>query len=442
MSRTGHGLIILLTAQQGGMTDQFSDVHTDSPLRTVSTVDAPDIAVVPVPPVSKSSWWNYVGLGEKEQMNVSTATQEQEVASAIENAGNASPSLLSTVVPEPQTSVSAVDLLEKPSSTLSAQSTSSAWYSPWGWYDWYAGPGDVDSQEPALSKSEAELIKEEALARPDRPQELSGPIMEDVTSAPEPMTPIVSTLASNSKGWASFFSSTRVLATKTVIEKVESGMEVMNIEDEETRPPSRNVENFNDNTGNGNSVDLKGSVAAKAPSVKQTESASSNTKEDMSGVMTKSENVKRKVTDAPVNGRTASPTPSKKSIPPPNKPRVPNLVLPTFDDTFRSLPRSRMFQPNMQTSSLRKTIGYVTSVLFARDQNDTGTEAKGKARAQELDDFGKELPRAWDVFGEVPPLKSCRKVVVIGVHGWFPGYAVRTVFGEVLFHFQSHVRSY
>lgn len=51
-----------------------------------------------------------------------------------------------------------------------------------------------------------------------------------------------------------------------------------------------------------------------------------------------------------------------------------------------------------------------------------------------LGGFGQELPKAWKVLGnelDADVLRGCKRVVVVGVHGWFPGTIVRTVMGEV-----------
>lgn len=195
--------------------------------------------------------------------------------------------------------------------------------------------------------------------------------------------------------------------------------------------------------------------------------------------------------------RTASPTPSSKKAPPP-----PNLVLPTWEDTFHMPPRSLVL-PSATTSQsdnrntggklLGRAMGFVSGVLFSKDSTAVGTDNKGwlgsgasgkdqndehfsaaeKERRERFRHFGKELPRAWDVLespvggpvtvgfgsssspskttsqttrhatgrfatmdndknkdGGLGPsegthvrdvLRGCRRVVVIGVHGWFPG---------------------
>jgi hypothetical protein len=64
-------------------------------------------------------------------------------------------------------------------------------------------------------------------------------------------------------------------------------------------------------------------------------------------------------------------------------------------------------------------------MLFAKEDG----MATGKDKAHSRDDtdvadFGRELPRTWDAIGEKledDVLRGCKRVVVIGIHGWFPG---------------------
>ncbi|KAF9446917.1 hypothetical protein P691DRAFT_803264 [Macrolepiota fuliginosa MF-IS2] len=204
--------------------------------------------------------------------------------------------------------------------------------------------------------------------------------------------------------------------------------------------------------------------------------------------------------------RTASPAPSSKKGPVP-----PNLVLPTWEDTFLMPPRS-VIPPSAAISQgddritggklLGRAVGFVSSVLFSKDGTASGSagnksrlgsgaggedhqehlSAAEKERKEKFLHFGMELPRALDVIespvedpmtsrsgvscspykatsqtirhfagrfmamdadkdkdGELGPderacvrdvLRGCRRVVVIGIHGWFPGAVVRTVLGE------------
>jgi len=233
--------------------------------------------------------------------------------------------------------------------------------------------------------------------------------------------------------------------------------------------------------------------------------------------------------------RTSSPSPSKKSITIPPAPPPPNLVLPTWDDTFYTAPRDVLPQVEEARADagdqwvggklLGRTMRFVSSVLCAKDgvvETMRGGSIKGKEKEKENDDerprrvrdgsadtarrtgsvgvggggggeslverdrrerfreFGRELPKAWAVLeggggrrfaasrsrsrvsssssslsslsaaaqakgkasagakqeeadktGLYDVLRGCRRVVVIGVHGWFPGAMIRSVLGEV-----------
>ncbi|KAF8631498.1 hypothetical protein AX15_002364 [Amanita polypyramis BW_CC] len=143
-----------------------------------------------------------------------------------------------------------------------------------------------------------------------------------------------------------------------------------------------------------------------------------------------------------------SPTSSKKAIAPP----PPNLILPTWQDTFHTAPRNIV--PRPEAGVLAKTMQYVSGILFSgggtrfgpSSTSGQGSVDKGKRRASnetgervhELVNFGKVLPRAWDILDtahadvqlDKDVLRGCKRVVVIGVHGWFPGAVMRTVIGE------------
>jgi len=127
-------------------------------------------------------------------------------------------------------------------------------------------------------------------------------------------------------------------------------------------------------------------------------------------------------------GGSVSPTPSKNSgRASPTAPRSaqPNLVLPSWQDTFCTAPRSVL--PPPPSSALKKTFNFVTGMFFPRDEGVEGAapwKSKGKEKSGEKGHFGKALPRSWNVMGESlesDVLRGCKRVVVIGIHGWFPG---------------------
>ena len=132
------------------------------------------------------------------------------------------------------------------------------------------------------------------------------------------------------------------------------------------------------------------------------------------------------------------------------------MVLPGWQETFHTAPRDVV--PPPAETAFSRAMGFVSGVLFASAGEDAGVGAgggrnrggKGKVKGLEREwvHFGKELPRAWDVVeGRVGAqeesgkgkgkgggigvgvgvgidpdvLRGCKRVVVIGIHGWFPG---------------------
>ncbi|KAF8492685.1 hypothetical protein JB92DRAFT_1227350 [Gautieria morchelliformis] len=119
---------------------------------------------------------------------------------------------------------------------------------------------------------------------------------------------------------------------------------------------------------------------------------------------------------------------SRKSVPSP-LPRRANLVLPTSEDTFSTPPRS--IPISQGASAVRRTIRYVSGILFP-GANKGG---KGKGVDTQKDVIGRELARLWSVLEEHEQwtsggLDGVKRVVVIGIHGWFPGSIIRQVLGE------------
>lgn len=428
-----------------------------------------------------SSWWGYVGWNSPSTNNVAdpptsptsadSSPGESPTAATI-RAVKSTPDLPSAtsalIEPTPgagtkSNKTESINHLaagaNKPPSVFSAQSQGSAWYAPWSWYgnsssaiagqgeDKAAGDGDGNGE-----MTQSERVKEEALAR-DRVEDTSpppsaAPTIEVTGASPTPSqevsNPIENTISSNTSGWASFWSS-KSLTTKNITEggekvkKDENGMEVMDIDEEEepdtkAAPPSAaSKEPVKALTSQ--------SKPTSTPDSKKPDTSNKEKKEDKDkdGLpktekpsnkptplpLTNSDSVKRDTAKA--NARKGSPSPSVKSggggTRSPASPRNPNLVLPTWTDTFHAPPRSLV--PSPPTSAISKTFNYVSGVLFQKgEKGDTKRKGKGKARDREFMEFGKELPRAYDVIGEkLEPdvLRGCKNAVIIGVHGWFPG---------------------
>ncbi|KAH7882583.1 hypothetical protein F5I97DRAFT_1939240 [Phlebopus sp. FC_14] len=293
-------------------------------------------------------------------------------------------------------------------SALSAdatQSPASAWYTPWSWYQ--------SPSTTVVSSSTADAQK-----GPNAPP----------SSSPESAKrdPDGGNEQLNRAGWLSFFSA-RAMAMKSITYDKDGGgeMEVMEIDvDEAASTPGPSLTTAA--TQPSPSKDTKPTLAVPVQPLTPVAQPSSPAPKKPDETKPTSDSANRQ----------PSPTPSKKSgvktpttVPPP-----PNLVLPTWEDVFHSLPRSSVPQP--PPSALSRTLQYVSGVLFARDEGTTSKKGKGKGKATDLpcSPYEKALPRAWDVLEGGEPsqdvLRGCSRVVVIGVHGWFPGAVMRTVLGE------------
>lgn len=376
-------------------------------------------------------------------------------------------------------------------SAETSKSQGSVWYSPWNWYasspmvpqgvspDAIPRAENNESQdcEPGPSKTESEMVKEEALAR-DTPDTTSAPAEDPVLenkqpsqetqssqdaqpSIPLPLSvsnPIEASISTDHSGWTSFFVS-KALRMKGVWDtdanKLQDrsegpgGMEVMNIDDEENEEhPDSGVETSQDVPAS-KAIAIISSSKATSPTPSMPSSFSPRTSMSPkerepkkpgppAAPLTNSESLKKEVAKRPV-----SPTPStsasttKKSgsgTSTPQPKASSNLVLPTWKDTFLSPPRSNIppqpTTPTTQRGRLGKTLEVMSHMLFP----DAG-KGKGKERArswdrerenreQELLTFGSELPKALDVLGQAFDREKhdekCR-VVVIGVAGWSPG---------------------
>lgn len=404
----------------------------------------------------------------------------------------------------------------KAPSVLSADTSKSqgpaAWYYPWAWYGSGSAPpgppnegdgahGDEGDDLRGHSKTESEIVKEEALARDDPSSTAAAPESQELTLRGQADTaadlgakaqdakptiqealiaastnPIETSFATNRTGWASFFMS-RALLMKSItdgseekIERDENGMEVMDIDEEDdgATPPS---------AATGKEMILRPPQAQLLPSISPPKTPLSPSpplkrepkkSDPPAPPLTNSEAIKREVSKGKgngVNARAPSPAPSKRSgyaSPTPSqnqKTQTPNLVLPTWSDTFHTPPRSFVPPPpppKAGPSTVRDKISgavkFVGGMLFAHGPKvgedhahaqtahhpshqppshlGHGGSGKGKERESsfaEREDlllFGKELPKALDVLGqnmdETLLNGECR-VVVIGVAGWSPG---------------------
>jgi len=108
-----------------------------------------------------------------------------------------------------------------------------------------------------------------------------------------------------------------------------------------------------------------------------------------------------------------------------DEPPAENLVLPSFDDTFLRAPRS--FPPKKTT--LTKLASVAASYWFGQPPSPTMERRTKEGRLVHADPAEK-LPKALEVVEEPSRIGAVRRVVCIGVHGWFPHPRLKSVLGE------------
>ncbi|CAE6451633.1 unnamed protein product [Rhizoctonia solani] len=323
-----------------------------------------------------------------------------------------------------------------------------------------SAPGHESASEGTRRpKTQAELIKEEALAR------------ESPSVVPVLPSPVLNTATKSS--WVSYFSSAASRSAPTmsdgraVSQRGENTgeMEVMNIDENELTEP----------------VEVEASTpSTPSPATRARKTAASKP----ASPLTDSPSIKHKASVISQDKKSsASSTRSAKET-------FPNLLLPTYGDTFYTVPRCvppHTSAPSSGTTAsassgswgLKRKVKNISTMLF--NTNASGKMAgpnvvnaemeeyqrralerykltnranfavvepavararnprPGNARSHSgfgslpIDDFGNELPRVFSVLGQSNALGDIAapiRAAVIGVHGWFPGPLVRSVFGE------------
>ncbi|GAA5962794.1 hypothetical protein JCM3765_001521 [Sporobolomyces pararoseus] len=134
----------------------------------------------------------------------------------------------------------------------------------------------------------------------------------------------------------------------------------------------------------------------------------------------------------PLTGSIRSTTPRRRernNTPLEPEPPIENLVLPTFNDTFLRAPRS--FPP--KKSNLNRAVSLVSAYLFshppATSPPPRNSPLPGQS-AEMKDDPAEKLPKALEIMGEPSRLTNVKRVVCMGVHGWFPNARLKSVLGE------------
>ncbi|KAK7035510.1 hypothetical protein VNI00_011803 [Paramarasmius palmivorus] len=424
-------------------------------------------------------------------------------------------------------------------------------------------------KEEALARQRSLEAEQEQDTQPQPQHEQS----EEVLSTPisNPLDQTITTRYSS--GWASFFG-TVSKRTKLITEhgeavkRDENGMEVMDLDENEELPAEQEEQGSNEKPKNKDLERVKKAEGANSsgsgsrpastrsappaaatseiPEPERKKAKKEKSREGKEGkkgapptiivsdairqegesLLGKERDKSKKsptssVKSAPPNTSTPSSSPSpterkdkgkKSSSQPPAAANssLPNLVLPTWADTFHTPPRSivpasarsrlGLNNKNDVNPSMMGKLGRVSKWLLGSDQvpghgvkrptTDTRVSSRSDSGSKPVpmspwEEWGKALPRALDVLqGREPPfedppllqrlmkkstdggvapegniaeqmshgiagkgsagtgqgdgaeghvrdvLRGCKRVVVIGIHGWFPGAVMRTMLGE------------
>ena len=127
----------------------------------------------------------------------------------------------------------------------------------------------------------------------------------------------------------------------------------------------------------------------------------------------------------PLTGSSKAPQVAKRGGP--KSSAAPNLVVPTFEDTFDRPPRS--LAPRV--GILDRTVSAVNSFLFSKvpdveRMKRTSTGVKGLSPE---DEAASRLPKSWTAMNQKEKTKHPAKVCVIGLHGWFTQGLLKTITG-------------
>ncbi|KAG0150374.1 hypothetical protein CROQUDRAFT_38547 [Cronartium quercuum f. sp. fusiforme G11] len=215
--------------------------------------------------------------------------------------------------------------------------------------------------------------------------------------------PISESIPTNSRGWAGMFSTRRVIPARDVDEERKS-VETMEIELTSSSPE-----------------DLGPTQQSTRKS--EPEAQSEPPKAEIHQPLTDSSLPLSRISI--VNGKARA--------------TIPNLVLPSFEDTFMHPPRS--FAPKSATNNkLKQTIDLVQAYIFSSPPISPEVELEDlhtrERQIRELfhrnSHISVRLPKPLEVLGvdKKERLKALGKVVVIGIHGWFPGPWLETVIGK------------
>ncbi|KAI5480231.1 glycoside hydrolase family 2 protein [Pseudohyphozyma bogoriensis] len=347
----------------------------------------------------RSSWWGWGGSSAEPSGNPPTSTSSsptaptEPVAAPPKHDVSASTSSISTTSTSESSS-------PRPSITVDPPR-------PKGWMETIWG----SSYSPATTTKLAEETSQLAIANePVKRPEESTPVVQQEPDPPHPEPAQVAALK-HSSSW-SFFPSRRSSGTVSAPPTVPEASEPQSI------PPGPPSAGPSRGSSTMSKSPMKG--LGLAPSITSSR-ASTLSRDDSS--QPPSPRLGPQADNAPLKPLTGSirSAARPRSTHEPDAP-FENLVLPTFQDTFLRPPRS--FPP--KKSKLDKAVSLVQSYLFSLPPQENEEE-----RRTMKDDPAERLPKCLEVMGEVREgLEGVRRIVTIGVHGWFPTPMVRSITGE------------
>lgn len=369
--------------------ETFKNIKADLPQRSVSlpssplvkAVDVPNESIAPIAPISNV---NIKDTSSDQTPHVTTAP----VISWWSYVGMGQAQPVSGVDADP---VKVID--DKAASVKSAESAAR-----WQWFGTWTG-GGTQMPTPAEQVKAAAM---EATLNGDASAATAPSDAPPASTAPA-YNPISSSARSNRSPWAYFFTSNSNLqpdTKKKVTDVEESNMEVMTVPSAEElagvpkakpvktkKPPPTAIEAAK------STVELavpKQVTATKAASLKSP---------------AKNDNVI-------VDNEGATSRPSTPTTAPPRKETPstrPNVVLPAFEDVFGH-PKVHRASNGFMSKTLHVINNYIFNPITVQ-QHEAPTM----------------IPKVLDNITRTSV--DVKKAVIIGIHGWFPGTIVRSIFG-------------
>lgn len=368
---------------------------------------------------------------DSQSIDVTVVAQEFEAATSqgksddVENTTNKSeePALPSDIISQPDGTTWSAWLgsyLAKPVQTTSVT----------------YGAGIAPSITSSVASSTVPDADETSPPPPMEPELSPEPI--HMTSSPtlQRINPLLDVMPRST--WSSFFAS-RILPTQKTIDnkpatKEQGDVETMEIDFGSLAPSeivgdsvvivtnqvSTSMSNTASNRSGQSTSKATASSGASSSDAGQASQASSESTIKLSAIkpLTKDKKAKGSATSSSSKTkRPASPKPSK-----------PNLVLPTFEDTFerppRSLPPARpsVASPAGLKKAVTASLSYLFSGSNARAPTGTSSDHHASLKGKEREIIGDEherLPKAHTVAGSTIDLQNSGRIAVIGVHGWF-----------------------